>query len=119
VKVNLRASAAAAKDHSVSFGNQQVTSEVSDAAARVLTADYVNGTVVVNPPPSLNITRAGQDIALSWPLWASNFAPQVADALVSPVTWTNVAGTVGVSNGENFVTVPITGVMKFYRLATP
>ena len=119
LKVNLRATAGSPGSYPVSFTNQPVPTEVSDKTATVLAAGYVNGTVVVNPAPTLQITRAGPDIVLAWPLWASNFVAQAADAGLPPVTWTNVAGTVVVSNAENVVTLPITGATKFYRLSIP
>ena len=103
----------------MSFTGQPLPPEVSDKTAQVLAAAYVDGTVLVNPPPALKIARAGQNIVLSWPLWASNFVPQSADAVLPPVTWTNVAGSVVVSNGENVVTLPMTGSTKFYRLSSP
>ncbi len=119
VKVSLRAAAGATNGNAVTFANDPVPQEVTDATALELTADYVNGTVTVNPPPTLTIARAGEDVRLSWPLWASNFTPQVMDALATPPAWTNVAGTVGVSGEENVLTLPITSNTKFYRLVSP
>jgi len=78
----------------------------------------VNGTLAINPPPSLAITREDQTITLSWPTWATNFALQVADTF-PPVAWTNVSGAVGISNAEQVITLPINGGLKLYRLSSP
>jgi len=96
-----------------------VRGEISDVAAHTLTAGFLNGTVVINPPPLLAITRSDQDIRLSWPLWATNFALQGAENSFPPVGWTNVVGTVGITNDEHVLTLPASGVMKFYRLSSP
>ena len=103
----------------MAFTNQPVPGEISDAAAHTLSAAYVNGTLAINPPPSLFIARADQDVILSWPLWASNYSLQVAEDAFPPVTWTNVLGTVGISNADQVMTLPINGGMKFYRLSSP
>jgi len=119
VKVSLRASGSASGNYAVSFTNQPVPGEISDAAAHPLTAGYLNGTLAINPPPSLAISKTDQDITLSWPLWASNFTLQKAENTFPQMTWTNILGTVGLSNAEHVLTLPISGGMKFYRLSSP
>ncbi len=44
----------------------------SERNALALPASYVNGMVTVNPLPSLSIARSGTNVALGWPLWATN-----------------------------------------------
>ena len=53
---------------------------------------------------------------LAWPAWATNFVLQQTDAGVASRNWTNVTGTVGVTNNEAGMTVPINGETRFYRL---
>ncbi len=119
VKVTLKAVAATPDNYVIQFKDQPVPREVSSATAQVLSADYVNGSVMVHPPPSLNIAHDGEDIVLSWPLWASNFAPQSADAVATPINWSNVSATVNVGSNENSITLPAAGSAKFYRLISP
>ena len=91
VKVNLRSTAAAAGNYTVAFESQPVPCELSDASAQRLAADYVNGTITVNPLPSLRIALSGTNITLAWPLWAANFGLQAAEGGVSPAApWTNL-----------------------------
>ena len=94
--------------------------QVSDASALALSTSYINGTITVNPPPSLKIAQAEQKLILSWPLWATNFVLQQSGSGLSPsATWTNPPVTVGVSNNERVVTLPLDGTMKYFRLYQP
>jgi len=66
------------------------------------------------------IVRSDQNIALSWPLWATNFNLQeAAGALRRANSWTNLPATVLASNGQNVVTLPISKTNTFYRLYQP
>lgn len=117
VNVNLLAAATASGNFPVSLTQVPVPRQVSDAKAIALSAIYINGAITVNPPPSLKIAQADQNLVLSWPLWATHFAlQQSAGGPLSTATWTNMSVTVGVSNNENVVTLPMDDVMKFFRL---
>ena len=109
--------AATAGNHPVSLTQLPVPRQVSDANALALGTSYLDGAVTVNPLPALKIAQADQNLVLSWPLWATNFALQQSGGMVSPpVIWTNLTVTVGVSNDQNVVTLPVADVMKFFRL---
>jgi uncharacterized repeat protein (TIGR03803 family) len=70
----------------------------------------------LRPSPSLTITRAGQDVILSWQTNFTGFTLQSTTNLVSPVWTTNLRAPV-VINGQNTVTNPIYGTQQFFRLS--
>jgi hypothetical protein len=118
--VSFRASSSVSGTFSPLFTDQPVPLEVSDAGANALPASYANGAVIISPIPSLRIALSDQDVLLAWPLWATNFLLQEADgSLAAPPAWTNLSVTVGVSNDESVVTLPVSGAGKFYRLYHP
>ena len=90
--------------------------EISDAAAVALPASYLSGSINVIALPALRLTRAGQNIQLAWPLWATNFTLQEANSLLPSSTWTNLSVIPSEINNERVVTLPISGNSKFYRL---
>jgi hypothetical protein len=119
VKVNFRA-AASPGNYSVGFGDQPVAREVSDSLASTLAADYISGSVVINPLPTLRVVRSDQAIVLAWPSWATDFVLQQADGPPSAfMEWTSVQAAVKSSNGESVVTLPLDALSKFYRLKAP
>jgi hypothetical protein len=82
-----------------------------------LPTSYVNGSITVNAPPSLSITRADQAVILSWPLWATNFVLESFGAPLTPsVVWTNVPASVTSTPTNQTVTLPLDAGPKFYRL---
>jgi hypothetical protein len=120
IRVSFRASTSVSGTFSPLFTDQPVPLEVSDPGANALPASYANGAVIISPIPSLRIALSDHDVLLAWPLWATNFSLQEADgSLAAPVTWTNLSVTVGVSNDESVVTLPVSSVGKFYRLYHP
>jgi hypothetical protein len=120
LKVTFRAIASKSGAYLVSFTNRPVKCEVSDATALALATSYASSTVTVNPFPSLKISLMGSNIALAWPLWASNFALQEAESpLPLQALWSNLPVTGSVSNTERIVTLPLTSPSKFYRLYRP
>jgi hypothetical protein len=120
VQVTFQVAASATGDCGLTFTDQPVPREISDAAANPLPAGYVSSTLVVYPPPSLHIELSGEDITLVWPLWATNFALQTtAGATPASDIWTNVPAVPATGSGENVVTFPLSGEAKFYRLRQP
>src|SRR6185369_6701214 len=101
---------------SVSFADLPIPREISDPTANVLSGDYLTGTITISPLPSLNIIRAGSNVALSWPSWASNFVLQENLNVNSTGVWTNVNATVSTTNNTSSVTLPRTGSTRYYRL---
>src|ERR1044071_4731443 len=117
VKVKFQASLSSTNSLALSFVDDVIYREVSDITANELTADYVNGTIVVNPLPALRIWADDQGIGLAWPSWATNFVLQEnATDLASPGSWTNVPVSTITTNNEKLVIVPIDRTARFYRL---
>ena len=120
VKLTFQASVSATNNTSLAFADEPIYREVSDSAANELTSDYVSGTIVVNPLPSLRIWASDQGIGLAWPSWATNFVlQQTTTDFSAPGDWTNVAASTSTTNNETSVTLPMSGATKFYRLYKP
>ena len=105
------------------------TSATTDQRSRARPADFPSlpnatngdgsdiGAVEIWPnSPLLTISSAGANVILSWS--ASDFRLQSLTNLVSS-NWVNVTGTVVPANGQYYLTNPITGPEKFYRLTFP
>jgi hypothetical protein len=119
VRVNLRAlSAAPAGQLAVAFADSPVPREISDPLARSLLADYVPGTVTIQPPPALRILSSGSQVTLAWPVAATNFIVKVS-ASPDPANWTDAPGSPIILNGEQTLTLPATDQTRFYRLVGP
>jgi hypothetical protein len=110
--------ASASGSYPVAVINQPVACQVSDETAEALTANYVNGAVVVSQPPSLNAAVSGQSLQLSWPVWAGNFVLQEASGpLSSNMKWSNVGTNAVTTTGTaNVATLPVGAASTFYRL---
>ena len=95
-----------------------VAREVSDANAAAQTnVSYINGSVLIPPPPSLSIALSGQAIRLSWPLWATNFVLERASGQLSPGrNWSSLGTAPGVTANANVFTLPLSATNTFYRL---
>src|SRR5207245_2447607 len=100
-------------------GDLPVVRQVSDPTATALAASYAGASVSINPVPSLNISRPGQSVSLSWPGWASNYVLQVSGSVGASAVWSNAPAAVTVTNGVGVVTVPVSGQAQFYRLFHP
>jgi hypothetical protein len=120
VKVSLRAPAAAVGSYIIGFSDEPVLSETSDSAASELASDYVSGTIIIDPLPSLRITQDLQNVTLVWPLSATNYVLQQADnASASAEGWTGVTVDSRTNGTDKAVSLPIEGAAKFYRLYRP
>jgi hypothetical protein len=71
----------------------------------------------IGAPPSLHLARSNATVRLSWPLSASCYGLQFADALGSP--WLTVTNQPDTFAGWNQVVLPIEGSARYYRLRTP
>jgi hypothetical protein len=88
--------------------------QVADTAANVLAANYVNGSVVLPLPPTLQTLLSANNLQLSWPVLSGSFLVQSASSLSGP--WSNLAVPV-ITNGSSMtVTVQATNQQQFYRL---
>jgi alpha-tubulin suppressor-like RCC1 family protein len=71
---------------------------------------------IVAAPPSLSVEASGENIFLSWPIWAGAFSLESTTNLDDANSWTAVADSPVVVDSQNRITVPISGPHKFYRL---
>jgi hypothetical protein len=77
--------------------------------------DYVRIGVPLPPgPPTLQITRTGNSLAISWPTAATGYTLQKTASL-SPASW-STAGTPTVQGNMNVFTTTIGPAKQFYRL---
>src|SRR6266404_402498 len=67
-------------------------------------------------PPPLTIRGSGASVVLTWPTNPAGFALQFATNLAAPTFWTNATPSPALVNGQNAVTNPVSGTMRFYRL---
>ena len=106
-------------NYAVTLSDQLVLRGVSDPAANELPASYLAGTVVVNPHPTLQIIRAGTNVALSWPASAAGFNLQSATNAIAPGGWSDVSDTPQPAGDSLQVTLPLTNQTKYFRLRHP
>jgi photosystem II stability/assembly factor-like uncharacterized protein len=69
-------------------------------------------------PPSLAIAPNGNQIVVSWPLWASNYGLQTKSNLFSS-NWSNVTGGISTVTAGYVFTNSATGHAAFFRLSSP
>jgi len=67
--------------------------------------------------PALGISRDDSDVSILWPAPSTGYALQTAEGWSSSALWTAVATPVLTTNGQNRVSVPITGQPQFFRLS--
>jgi hypothetical protein len=104
---------------SLVFADTPILCQVGDVTAKVLSAAYVNGSLVVGgaPWPQLAISQSGGNIILSWPASSAGFGAQITTALGGK--WTAVGGA-PVTNGSTILlTLPAPATATFYRLYQP
>jgi hypothetical protein len=117
VNITFQATTASSVNTLVALTDLPVRREIADTNALPVDATYDNGTIQVNPRPSLTISQAKQGINLSWPLWATNYTLQAAaGGPLSATTWTNVSSTPVVTNGATTLSLPLGTLPQFYRL---
>jgi hypothetical protein len=117
IKVSFRAAPAAMGSHVLGYTDDPVLRETSDPAAGELPTDYVTGTIIIDPLPSLKIALDDQWVTLSWPLSATNYVLQEAEsASVSDADWKGVTETPNIINTDKVINLPIDHSAKFYRL---
>lgn len=67
-------------------------------------------------PPLLTITRAVNEVVLSWPAATSGFQLQSVGSLPAGSQWQNVTGSPALIGGRHFVTNTLTSSNAFFRL---
>jgi hypothetical protein len=117
VRVTFRAVGQAGTTN-VSFADSPVPRDVSDPAAISLACDYAGADVPIRSAPVLGIQRAGNQVVLTWPGWATNFTLKATGGIPSGA-WTNTAASPALVNGELRVSLPVPERTLFYRLSQP
>lgn len=91
----------------------------------VLSADQVAANYAAGPdqlpeptqPPTLAISRTGDNVVLSWPANATGFVLEVTPSLAPPITWTSVNTDGAVEEGGlKKLTLPLEAGPRFYRM---
>jgi hypothetical protein len=105
----------------LSFSDQPVFREISDALGIAQPASYTNATLTTHPVrPTLSIAPSGTNFILAWPLWATNFGLSVVSGSLTPTSsWSNLNLTpvIGVSNVS--VVFTNSGGANYFRLHNP
>jgi hypothetical protein len=70
----------------------------------------------VSPRPRLSAGRAGSNLVISWPLFASDFQLQQS-SFINPSGWNAAGGAFGTSAVDIHVSIPVNAQPGFYRLA--
>ncbi len=103
----------------ISFSDQPIAREVSDALANPLPAVYDDGAILVGAPrPTLGLTRTGSTVLLFWPTNAAGFVLQATSGPLG-TAWTNVEVIPLEFGGQKLVPLPTTGSEKYFRLRQP
>jgi hypothetical protein len=71
------------------------------------------------PLPALAMSAGIGSVTISWPGWASDWGLYATTNLASPSVWWPVTNTVGSSNGQFNVVMPINWKTCFFRLSAP
>jgi hypothetical protein len=116
--LNLISSLGSGGNNNVAFTDQPVPRAVSDSAANELASDYFTGFISVSGLPSLNITLAGTNVILAWPVWAAAFHLQSAGNLPGSNSWNNVVISTQTNGGNINLTLPMSDT-KWFRLIYP
>ncbi|MEY2408077.1 MAG: peptidyl-prolyl cis-trans isomerase, partial [Verrucomicrobiota bacterium] len=119
LKLRLAALSTGISSSPISFADQPVPRETSDARAVTIATSYTSGMVNVTPPPGppLTATRVGTSFFITWPSIATGFELESATALDSP-TWTLVPGVVDLGAQKLSINA-MTGASKYFRLRKP
>jgi len=67
----------------------------------------------------LAISKSGTNANLSWPVYPAGFAVAAATNLTLPVWSTNNLPLPVFTNNQNFISIPVTNAVQFFRLRTP
>jgi hypothetical protein len=68
---------------------------------------------------SLNASKSGTNISISWPIYPAGFVLQAATNLVTPVAWDANNPAPEVTNNQNVVLLNATNADQFFRLWRP
>lgn len=68
---------------------------------------------------SLNATRSGSNVVLSWPVYPDGFVVETASRFTSPSVWSPLGVTPIVTNNQKQITLGNTNAGQFFRLQRP
>jgi Subtilase family len=71
------------------------------------------------PKPVLYLTPCGGNVLLSWPVYPAGFTLESSPISAPVPDWTAMNAVPGVTNNENRVLIPSSGVNQFFRLRRP
>jgi len=69
--------------------------------------------------PSLGVSMNANSLIISWPNWASDWVLSSATNLSPPVVWSPVTNSIGNTNGQFNVTLPLLKNAEFFHLKSP
>ncbi len=67
-------------------------------------------------PPSLQISRSGSQVLISWPTNATGFGLQSSDTLLPAANWASEPTPPALVGDQNVVTLEVSVGAKFFRL---
>jgi hypothetical protein len=74
---------------------------------------------VVEPPPSLSISKQGNSFVVRWPVGCTTFRLEQTSSLSPQIMWSTVQAPISISGGYYQVVLPNVGTQRFFRLAAP
>ena len=96
------------------IGQSTVPSGLNGVVA--IAAGYNHSLALIATPPALVVQASGNNILLSWPLWAQGFAMQSTTKLADTNSWTTLTNLPVIVGSHSQVTDAISGPARFYRL---
>ena len=99
----------------IAFGDTTLVGPPDDGTLSPVFATYISDPQTAQPP-RLQISRASDEIALTWSATPSGFALEGAASLSSPVTWLPVATAPIFTGDQSSVTLRISRAAQFFRL---
>lgn len=104
----------------VTFSDQPVPRELSDALANVLAGSYTDGALTLNGgAPALSIARGTGQVELAWPVTVVGFTLESITNLLEFTNWTGVGTPPSVIGTSNVVALPDAPLQQFFRLRKP
>jgi hypothetical protein len=99
----------------LTFDSSVAVLQVADRLANDLSATFIDGAVVLPPPPTLGVAADSAGLQLTWQVGAGTFEVQFSDSPLGP--WTTFDDLSLTTNGPNVsVRVIPTGQQQFFRL---
>lgn len=118
ISLSFRAAPSASGSFAPDFHDQPVLRDIADVAANSLAVGFVSGSTSQNMLATLSIAQSGPNVALTWPLWATNLKLEQAGSLSQNIgSWTNVPVAAMATNNANVLTLPMNSGPMFYRLS--